>query len=64
MARPSDEELRTRAGAPGHGRLLVRADLDRTSAAVVDTNGDGALVDPEALHLDPPDRCLLGIEVC
>jgi hypothetical protein len=52
VTRPSDGVLLGHAGAPGHGRLLARTDLDRVVIAVADVNGDGAMWVVVALHRD------------
>ena len=47
---PSDERLVAAAGSARHGRVLVRGQVERLCLAVVDTNGDGALLETVLFH--------------
>jgi hypothetical protein len=53
MSEPTDTETISLAGwSAGHARVLARSALPRMVAVIVDTNGDGHLIEFTMVHLD------------
>ncbi len=56
----SDELIRLAGYNPKYARVLTTARLGNTAATLIDSNGDGRLIDFQGLWLDPAGKWWAG----